>query len=134
MLFGAGGGAGYIFAQPAVNFAVPRRHGLVSGNVAGLYPVGAVIAAPLFGWGIRQAGVRATLRADWNPTGEPLLLDLERVPESLAHSGTTISASDTTHLDARDAPAAQLHLSAMGLELHDHSNPRAQPLIRSVIL
>ena len=61
VLFGAGGGAGYILLQQAVNLAVTRRHGLVNGYLIGLYPAGAMIAAPLFGWAIREFGVRATL-------------------------------------------------------------------------
>ena len=61
VLFGAGGGAGYILAQQTVNLAVTRRQGLVNGYVVGLYPAGAMIAAPLFGWSIRAIGVRATL-------------------------------------------------------------------------
>jgi MFS transporter, OFA family, oxalate/formate antiporter len=61
VLFGAGGGAAYILAQQAVNLAVTRRHGLVNGYIVGLYPAGAMIAAPLFGWSIREFGVRATL-------------------------------------------------------------------------
>jgi hypothetical protein len=61
VLFGAGGGAGYIVVQQAVNLAVRSRHGLVNGYIVSLYPLGAMIAAPLFGWGIREVGVRATL-------------------------------------------------------------------------
>ena len=61
VLFGAGGGAAYILAQQTVNLAVRTRHGLVNGYVVSLYPLGAMIAAPLFGWSIRQFGVRATL-------------------------------------------------------------------------
>jgi MFS family permease len=59
--FGAGGGAAYILVQQVVNLAVTGRHGLVNGYVVSLYPAGAMIAAPLFGWGIRALGVRATL-------------------------------------------------------------------------
>jgi OFA family oxalate/formate antiporter-like MFS transporter len=61
VLFGAGGGAGYILAQQAVNLAVTRRRGLVNGYLVGLYPAGAMIAAPVFGWAVRALGVRATL-------------------------------------------------------------------------
>jgi hypothetical protein len=61
VLFGAGGGAGYLLLQQAVNLAVTRRHGLVNGYLIGLYPAGAMIAAPLFGWSVREFGVRATL-------------------------------------------------------------------------
>ncbi len=61
ILFGAGGGAAYILVQQAVNLAVTRRHGLVNGYIVALYPAGAMIAAPLFGWSIHELGVRATL-------------------------------------------------------------------------
>jgi MFS family permease len=61
VLFGAGGGAAYILAQQTVNLAVTRRRGLVNGYIVGLYPLGAMIAAPLFGWSIREFGVRVTL-------------------------------------------------------------------------
>jgi MFS transporter, OFA family, oxalate/formate antiporter len=60
-LFGVGGGAAYILAQQAVNMTLTRRHGLVNGYIVSLYPAGAMIAAPLFGWSIATFGVRATL-------------------------------------------------------------------------
>jgi MFS transporter, OFA family, oxalate/formate antiporter len=61
VLFGLGGGAAYILVQQIVNLAVTRRQGLVNGYIVSLLPAGAMIAAPLFGWGIRTFGVRATL-------------------------------------------------------------------------
>jgi OFA family oxalate/formate antiporter-like MFS transporter len=61
VLFGVGGGAAYILVQQMVNLAVTSRHGLVNGYVVSLYPAGAMIAAPVFGWAIRGFGVRATL-------------------------------------------------------------------------
>lgn len=61
VLFGAGGGAAYILVQQAVNLTLTRRHGLVNGYIVALYPAGAMIAAPIFGWAIREIGVRATL-------------------------------------------------------------------------
>ncbi len=61
LLFGAGGGAGYIIVQQAVNQAVVERQGLVNGYVVSLYPAGAMVAVPLFGWSVRALGVRATL-------------------------------------------------------------------------
>jgi OFA family oxalate/formate antiporter-like MFS transporter len=61
VFFGAGGGAGYIVVQQAVNLALTRHHGLVNGYLVSLYPAGAMIAAPLFGWSVRELGVRATL-------------------------------------------------------------------------
>ncbi|MEX2224374.1 MAG: MFS transporter [Candidatus Rokuibacteriota bacterium] len=63
VLFGVGGGAAYILVQQIVNLAVTARHGLVNGYVVSLYPAGAMIAAPLFGWAIPEIGVRATLGA-----------------------------------------------------------------------
>ncbi len=61
VFFGVGGGAAYILVQQMVNLAVTSRHGLVNGYVVSLYPAGAMIAAPVFGWAIRGFGVRATL-------------------------------------------------------------------------
>jgi OFA family oxalate/formate antiporter-like MFS transporter len=61
VLFGIGGGAAYILVQQMVNLTVTRRQGLVNGYIVSLLPAGAMIAAPLFGWGIRAFGVRATL-------------------------------------------------------------------------
>ena len=61
LLFGLGGGAAYILVQQAVNLAVTRRHGLVNGYLVALYPAGAMVAAPLFGWAIGAVGVRTTL-------------------------------------------------------------------------
>jgi OFA family oxalate/formate antiporter-like MFS transporter len=63
VLFGTGGGAAYILAQQTVNLAIKTRHGLVNGYIVSLYPLGAMIAAPLFGWSIREFGVRVTLGA-----------------------------------------------------------------------
>jgi MFS transporter, OFA family, oxalate/formate antiporter len=61
VLFGVGGGAAYIIAQQAVNMSLTSHHGLVNGYIVSLYPAGAMIAAPLFGWSIGQFGVRVTL-------------------------------------------------------------------------
>ena len=61
VLFGLGGGAAYILAQQAVNLSLTSHHGLINGYIVALYPAGAMIAAPTFGWSIRQFGVRATL-------------------------------------------------------------------------
>src|SRR2546426_11389552 len=47
--------------QQAVNLAVTRHRGLMNGYLVALYPAGAMIAAPLFGWSVRELGVRATL-------------------------------------------------------------------------
>jgi MFS transporter, OFA family, oxalate/formate antiporter len=61
LLFGAGGGAGYIVAQQAVNLTVTSHRGLVNGYLVSLYPLGAMIAAPILGWSARDFGVRAAL-------------------------------------------------------------------------
>src|SRR5262245_34341847 len=61
VLFGGGGGAAYILVQQVVNLAVKSRRGLVNGYIVSLYPAGAMIAAPAFGWAVRAYGVRATL-------------------------------------------------------------------------
>jgi MFS transporter, OFA family, oxalate/formate antiporter len=61
VLFGFGGGASYIVAQQGVNLAVTRNKGMVNGYVVALYPVGAMVAAPLFGWGNAVFGYRGTM-------------------------------------------------------------------------
>ncbi|HSE91942.1 MAG TPA: MFS transporter [Methylomirabilota bacterium] len=89
VLFGAGGGAAYILVQQAVNLAVTRRHGLVNGYIVALYPAGAMIAAPLFGWAVRELGVRITFGG---------LATILAVTGSIsawliAHSGVTLTAA-----------------------------------------
>jgi OFA family oxalate/formate antiporter-like MFS transporter len=61
VLFGLGGGAAYILTQQMVNLAVTSRQGLVNGYIVSLLPAGAMLAAPTFGWIIRELGVRAAL-------------------------------------------------------------------------
>ncbi len=92
VLFGAGGGAAYILAQQTVNLAVTRRQGLVNGYLVGLYPAGAVVAAPLFGWAIQASGVRATLG------GFALVLAVTGAIAAwlIAHSGVTLAAAAGT--------------------------------------
>jgi OFA family oxalate/formate antiporter-like MFS transporter len=63
LLFGLGGGVGFIVVQQGVNQAVTHRRGLVNGYVIGLYPIGAMIGAPVFGWAIPAWGLRASLGA-----------------------------------------------------------------------
>ena len=58
---GVGGGAAYILTQQVVNLSVTHRRGLVNGYIVSLWPAGAMIAAPLFGWSLGAFGVRATL-------------------------------------------------------------------------
>jgi MFS family permease len=103
VLFGAGGGAAYILVQQIVNLAVTRRHGLVNGYIVALYPAGAMLAAPLFGWGVREIGVRATLG------GFAVVLAVTGLISAwlIAHSGvtlTTAAASVTPGADERRLP------------------------------
>ncbi len=98
VLFGLGGGAAYILVQQAVNLTVTRRHGLVNGYVVALYPAGAMIAAPLFGWGVHAFGVRVTLGA---------LATILAVTGSIstwliARSGVTLAAGAATATPSED--------------------------------
>jgi OFA family oxalate/formate antiporter-like MFS transporter len=88
MLFGLGGGAAYILVQLMVNLAVTRRQGLVNGYIVSLLPAGAMIAAPLFGSGIRAFGVRATL------AGFAAVLAITGFASAwmVAHAGVAVSA------------------------------------------
>lgn len=61
VMFGMAGGAAYIVLQQGANMLVRSRRGLLNGYVLSLYPGGAMIAAPLFGWSIAMFGYRATL-------------------------------------------------------------------------
>ncbi|MCW5658877.1 MAG: MFS transporter [Burkholderiaceae bacterium] len=61
VLFGPGAGVLFIIAQQAVNQAVTQRRGLANGYVVSLYPLGAMLGAPVLGWSIAVFGVRPTL-------------------------------------------------------------------------
>ncbi|MGE0226702.1 MAG: nitrate/nitrite transporter [Acetobacteraceae bacterium] len=63
VLFGVGGGAAYIVAQQSVNMLLTRNRGLLNGYIVALYPAGAMLAAPLFGWANAAYGYRWTLGA-----------------------------------------------------------------------
>lgn len=63
LLFGPGAGVLFIVAQQAVNQTVATRRGLANGYVVSLYPLGAMLGAPVFGWTIGGFGVQATLAA-----------------------------------------------------------------------
>jgi OFA family oxalate/formate antiporter-like MFS transporter len=92
VLFGLGGGAAYILVQQVVNLAVTTRQGLVNGYVVALYPAGAMIAAPVFGWSIGQFGVRATLG------GLAVVLGVTGLISAwlIQHSGVTLVAGAST--------------------------------------
>jgi MFS transporter, OFA family, oxalate/formate antiporter len=61
VLFGPGAGVLYILAQQAVNQTVATSRGLANGYVVGLYPLGAMLGAPVLGWSIQVYGVRPAL-------------------------------------------------------------------------
>jgi MFS family permease len=61
ILFGLGGGIAFILVQQGVNQTVTSGSGLVNGYVVGLYPLGAMIGAPVFGWAIGHWGLRSTI-------------------------------------------------------------------------
>ena len=61
LLFGPGAGVLFIVAQQAVNQAVAKRRGLANGYVVSLYPLGAMLGAPVLGWSIEVYGVRPSL-------------------------------------------------------------------------
>ena len=61
VLFATGGGMAYVVVQQCVNAAPLARPGLVNGYLVGLFPLGAMLAAPAFGLGLDWVGVRQTL-------------------------------------------------------------------------
>jgi OFA family oxalate/formate antiporter-like MFS transporter len=61
VLFALGGGMAYVGVQQAVNASPRKNPGLVNGFLVSLFPLGAMVAAPAFGWGIAAYGVRETL-------------------------------------------------------------------------
>lgn len=70
IVFGTGGGVAYILLQQGVNMLVRRRQGLVNGYIVSLYPLGAMIATPVFhacneafGWRTTLWGLAAVLVA-----------------------------------------------------------------------
>jgi len=61
VVFGTGGGVAYILLQQSVNLLATRRIGLVNGYIVSLYPLGAMLATPLFHASNEAFGWRATL-------------------------------------------------------------------------
>jgi MFS family permease len=61
VMFGIGGGAAYMALQQGANLIVRRHKGLLNGYIVALYPAGAMIAAPLFGWANAAFGFRVTM-------------------------------------------------------------------------
>ena len=61
VLFGLGGGIGFVLVQQGMNQSVSKMSGLANGYVVSLYPLGAMIGVPLFGWSITEYGLKVTL-------------------------------------------------------------------------
>ena len=61
VLFALAAGVGFTVTQQGVNQTVSGRAGVANGYVVALYPLGAMIGAPVFGWAIEAFGLRATL-------------------------------------------------------------------------
>ena len=61
VLFGLGGGVAFVMMQQALNQTIGPVSGLANGYVVSLYPMGAMLGAPVFGWSIDAFGLRATL-------------------------------------------------------------------------
>jgi MFS family permease len=47
--------------QQGLNQTISPMSGLANGYVVSLYPMGAMLGAPVFGWAIEAFGLRATL-------------------------------------------------------------------------
>lgn len=65
VLFGMGGGVAYVLLLQGMNQMLAEagagRRGLVNGFIVSLYPLGAMVGAPLFGWALAGWGLRPTL-------------------------------------------------------------------------
>ncbi len=61
VLFGAGAGVGFILVQQGVNQTIKGGSGFANGFVVSLYPLGAMVGAPLFGWAAEAFGLRGLL-------------------------------------------------------------------------
>ncbi len=97
VVFGVAGGAIYIILQQAVNLLVRTHVGLLNGYVIGLYPMGAMIAAPLFGWSNDAHGYRVTLLA----LAAALLLFGVISTWLTVHAGSTLPTAAHAEADAR---------------------------------
>lgn len=81
VLFGLGGGIVFTTLQQGMNQAVVSRTGLANGYFVSLYPLGAMIGAPLLGWAIGAHGLRATL------TGLAVTIGLATAVAALLYRG-----------------------------------------------
>ena len=106
VLFATGGGMAYVVVQQCVNATPLARPGFVNGYLVGLFPLGAMLAAPAFGAGLYWVGVRLTL------AGLAAVIAMAALAAMLlvAHHGVVLAksgrpwASRPADLDARLRP------------------------------
>jgi OFA family oxalate/formate antiporter-like MFS transporter len=117
VVFGTGGGAAYILCQQGVNMLVRQRRGLVNGYIVSLYPMGAMIATPVFhavneafGWRTTLGGLAAVLLICGlaasllaRHSGAKLLATAGSVPETPASMDLTFYKLTTTFFLAASA-------------------------------
>jgi MFS transporter, OFA family, oxalate/formate antiporter len=103
VLFAFGGGLAYVGAQQCVNATPITRPGLVNGYLVSLFPLGAMLSAPAFGWGIDRFGVRATL------AGLAVVVAASGVVATwlMARSGVRLSRPSRVVAATTDAAAAR---------------------------
>ena len=58
VVFGIGGGVCFTLVQQGVNQTLTKMSGLTNGYIVSLFPLGAMLAVPIFGWTIAHYGVR----------------------------------------------------------------------------
>ena len=63
VVFGIGGGVCFTLVQQGVNQTVSQMSGLINGYIVSLFPIGAMLAVPVFGWIIEHHGVRVMFAA-----------------------------------------------------------------------
>jgi OFA family oxalate/formate antiporter-like MFS transporter len=110
MVVGPGAGIGFILAQQAVNQSVTGRRGLANGYVVSLYPLGAMLGAPILGWGIETFGVRATFAG----LGVTVLL-ASLVSGAFLHTARIAMHDESTADSAENDPQWPLFLRLAGV-------------------
>jgi OFA family oxalate/formate antiporter-like MFS transporter len=102
LLFATGGGMAYVTVQQCVNAAPLSKPGLVNGYLVGLFPLGAMLAAPAFGLGIDWVGVRQTLAClavVVGATGLAAALLIAHAGVVLANAGQSTAMKETGFRD-----------------------------------